>query len=73
MNVFLNNPRFMVIKFPLLSIVTFVLLLLLAMQVFPGGTEKDPNTVGYIFSEKSKNYVIDKLMIFKNVTLREQY
>ena len=56
MNVFLNNPRFMVIKFPLLSIVTFVLLLLLAMQVYPGGTDKDPNTVGYIFSE---NYISD--------------
>ena len=56
MNVFLNNPRFTVIKLPLLSIVAFVLLLLLAMQVFPGGTEKDPNTVGYIFSE---NYISD--------------
>ena len=52
----LNNPKFTIIQFPIFAIVAFVLLLALAMQIYPGGTVERTETVGYLFTE---NYISD--------------
>ena len=51
-----NKPRFTLIKFPLIGIGSFILLLIWASTFYPGGTENNPGTTGYLFSE---NYISD--------------
>tara|TARA_B100002003_G_scaffold57366_2_gene52838 strand:- start:2217 stop:2936 length:720 start_codon:yes stop_codon:yes gene_type:complete len=52
----LNNHKFTIIQFPIFAIGAFVLLLALAMQIYPGGTVERTETVGYLFTE---NYISD--------------
>ena len=45
-----------IIHFPVVATAVFVLLLGISMNFYPGGTEVDPATVGYIFNQ---NYISD--------------
>jgi len=56
MKIFINNPKFTLIQFPMIAIVVFVSLLLIGSQLYSGGTEVNSETVGYIFTE---NYISD--------------
>ena len=56
MKIFINNPKFTLIQFPLIAIIVFVSFLTIASQLYSGGTEVNPETVGYIFTE---NYISD--------------
>ena len=46
-----NNPRFMMIKLPIIGMVGFLLCIVLSISFYPGGTIKQENTSGYIFTE----------------------
>ena len=46
-----NNPRFMIIKLPIIGMVGFLLCIVLSISFYPGGTIKQENTSGYIFTE----------------------
>ena len=52
----MNHLKRSIIHIPVIATVIFVLLLAVAMSVYPGGTENDIATEGYIFSQ---NYISD--------------
>lgn len=56
MKMFSDNPRFTLLKLPLIGIGIFIALTFLAMKIYPGGTIQEKDTIGYIFSE---NYISD--------------
>ena len=56
MKYYLHNPKCTIFQFPLIAIGVFVLLLVFAIQLYPGGTVEKSDTVGYIFSE---NFISD--------------
>ncbi len=56
MKYYLHNPKFTIFQFPLIAIGVFVLLLALAIQIYPGGTVERTDTTEYIFTE---NFISD--------------
>ena len=43
--------RLILIYFPRIALVLFILLISIAMIIYPGGTYRDLSTEGYIFSQ----------------------
>lgn len=41
----------MMIKLPMIGMISFILFIVLSISLYPGGTIKHPNTSGYIFTE----------------------